>query len=61
MGTVSGMSHQIRHTGGNEHRVVTLDGPRQSIVKPLKTPRHFCFPFVNIILDSASPPMPVLS
>jgi len=61
MRTVSGMLHQIRHTPGNEYRVVTLDGSRQSIVKLLKTPRHFFFPIVNIMLDSASPPMPVLS
>jgi len=61
MRTVSGMLHQIRHTPGNEYRVVTLDGSRQSIVKLLKTPRHFFFPIVNIMLDSASPPLPVLS
>jgi hypothetical protein len=37
--------------------VRTLDASRQPIVKLLKTPQHFSFPFVNIGRDSATSPM----
>jgi hypothetical protein len=40
--------------------VRTPDGSRQTIVKRLKTPQYFSFPFVNIVLDPASSPMPAM-